>query len=111
MKHTTPGCLDRLQNQRGWGSVCDMASDPRAELRALALWHTRRRMVDELLVPLLEYGPVAVDRVSDRLGEIRALVAAEEAAFDAFVAQLGERPARDAVVLNLFARSAGVEGE
>jgi len=79
--------------------------DPRAELRALALWHTRRRMVDELLVPLLEYGPVAVERVAERLAELRVLVAAEEQAFDAFVALVGDRPTRDAVVLDLFARS------
>ena len=85
--------------------------DPRAELRALALWHTRRRMVDELLVPLLEYGPVAVERVADRLPELRALVAAEEQAFDAFVALAGERPTRDAVVLDLFARSSVRESE
>jgi hypothetical protein len=84
-----------------------MSSDPRAELRALALWHTRRRMVDELLLPLLEYGPVAVDRVGERLPELRALVAAEEDAFRAFVAVVGERPQRDAVVLDLFARSGG----
>jgi len=88
-----------------------MSDDPRAELRALALWHTRRRMVDELLVPLLEYGPVAVDRVADRLPELRALVQAEEMAFDAFVAMVGERPTRDAVVLELFARSSGSETE
>ena len=88
-----------------------MASDPRAELRALALWHTRRRMVDELLLPLLEYGPVAVDRVGERLPELRSLVAAEEDAFRAFVAVVGERPVRDAVVLDLFARSAGAEAE
>lgn len=88
-----------------------MSEDPRAELRALALWHTRRRMVDELLVPLLEYGPVAVDRVADRLPELRALVHAEEQAFDAFVAIVGDRPARDAVVLELFARSGGSDAE
>ena len=79
--------------------------DPRSELRALALWHTRRRMVDELLVPLLEYGPVAVERVAERLAELRVLVAAEEQAFDAFVALVADRPTRDAVVLELFARS------
>jgi hypothetical protein len=88
-----------------------MGPDRRAELRALALWHTRRRMVDELLVPLLEYGPVAVDRVSDRLPELRALVAAEEDAFRAFVAMVGERPQQDAVVLDLFARSSGVDAD
>ena len=88
-----------------------MSEDSRAELRALALWHTRRRMVDELLVPLLEYGPVAVDRVAERLPELRALVHAEEMAFDAFVTAVGERPTRDAVVLELFARSGGTDAE
>ncbi len=88
-----------------------MSEDSRAELRALALWHTRRRMVDELLVPLLEYGPVAVDRVADRLPELRSLVHAEELAFDAFVAAVGDRPTQDAVVLELFARSGGTDAE
>ena len=88
-----------------------MSDDTRAELRALALWHTRRRAVDELLFPLLEYGPVAVDRVAERLLELRALVQAEEAAFDAFVATVGDRPTRDAVVLELFARSAAPEAD
>jgi hypothetical protein len=81
-----------------------MPSDPRAELRALALWHTRRRSVDELLTPLLEYGPVAVDRVADRLGELRYLMADERRAFEAFTEVLGERGRTDAVVLELFAR-------
>lgn len=81
-----------------------MPTDPRAELRALALWHTRRRMVDELLLPLLEYGPVAVDRVGERLGEIRELMAAEQRSFEAFAALVHTRPERDAVVVDLFAR-------
>jgi hypothetical protein len=88
-----------------------MATDPRAELRALALWHTRRRMVDEMLAPLLEYGPVAVDRVSDRLEELRNLVLAEVSAFEAFVGMVDARPSYDAVVVDLFARSAGSEPE
>lgn len=82
-----------------------MALDTRAELRALALWHTRRRMVDELLTPLLEYGPVAVDRVSERLGELQALVFQEVQAFEAFVGLVEERPTYDAVVFDLFART------
>jgi hypothetical protein len=81
-----------------------MSLDPRAELRALALWHTRRRVVDELLGPLLEYGPVAVDRVADRLPEIRQLVADEHRAFEAFVDAVGAHEPRDAVVLDLFHR-------
>lgn len=81
-----------------------MSTDPRAELRALALWHTRRRQVDDLLAPLLEYGPVAVERVADRLSELQSLVADEQGAFDSFVDVLAERQQVDAVVLDMFAR-------
>lgn len=88
-----------------------MAVDPRTELRALALWHTRRRMVDELLTPLLEYGPVAVDRVSDRLPELQRLVSAETDAFEAFVALVDGRPSYEGVVVDLFARSGRPEAE
>jgi hypothetical protein len=88
-----------------------MAPDPRAELRALALWHTRRRMVDELLQPLLEYGPVAVDRVAERLAEVRALVAAEHRSFEAFAGLLDARPEQEAVVLDLFATRARSDAE
>jgi hypothetical protein len=83
-----------------------MSLDPRAELRALALWHTRRRVVDELLAPLLEYGPVAVDRVADRLPEIRQLVADEQRAFAAFVEAVADHEQGNAVVLNMFGRRA-----
>jgi hypothetical protein len=83
-----------------------MASDPRAELRALALWHTRRRAVDELLEPLLEYGPVAVDRVADRLGQVQALVEDERRAFDAFVEVAAEHRQDHGVVLEMFGRRA-----
>jgi hypothetical protein len=89
-----------------------MATDGRMELRALALWHTRRRMVDEVLAPLLEYGPIAVDRVSDRLDEVQSLVQAEMEAFAAFVLIVGEqRPAPDAIVLDLFARAGQPEAD
>jgi hypothetical protein len=84
-----------------------MSTDPRAELRALALWHTRRRAVDELLEPLLEYGPVAVERVADRLAEVQALVADEKRAFDAFVALVLEHRQSEGVVLEMFGRRAG----
>jgi hypothetical protein len=83
-----------------------VSTDPRAELRALALWHTRRRAVDQLLAPLLEYGPVAVERVVDRLSEVRSLVADEERAFEAFVAAVEEHQRPAAVVVDLFARRA-----
>jgi hypothetical protein len=83
-----------------------MPADPRSELRALALWHTRRRAVDELLAPLLEYGPVAVDRVADRLGDIRLIVDDERRAFDAFVEILCDRDQSTAKVLDLFGRRA-----
>lgn len=80
-------------------------SDSRTELRALALWHTRRRAVDDLLTPLLEYGPVAVDRVTDQLDDLVSLVAEEGDAFQAFVALVRDRNRQDAVVLE-FARVA-----
>lgn len=81
-----------------------MSTDPRSELRALALWHTRRRTVDELLAPLLEYGPVAVERVADRLSELRGLMTDEQRAFESFVEVLAERDQTDAVVLEMFGR-------
>jgi hypothetical protein len=79
-----------------------MSPESRAELRALALWHTRRRVVDELLAPLLEYGPVAVDRVAGRLDEVRSVVADEERAYRAFLDALAERSHGDAIVLDMF---------
>ena len=81
-----------------------MTPDPRAELRALALWHSRRRAVDEILAPLLEYGPVAVERVARRLTEVRALVDDERGAFEAFVEVLAAHEQSDAVVLEMFGR-------
>ena len=83
-----------------------MSTDPRTELRALALWHTRRRAVDELLAPLLEYGPVAVERVADRLAQLRSLMAEEIRAFDAFVEVTADRSQQTAVVLEMFGRRA-----
>ncbi|MBK5307722.1 MAG: hypothetical protein JJD92_13635 [Frankiaceae bacterium] len=83
-----------------------MPTDPRAELRALALWHTRRRAVDELLEPLLEYGPVAVERVSDRLFQVRSLVIEEQNAFQAFVDLVLEHQRDEGVVLEMFGRRA-----
>lgn len=80
-----------------------MSLDARTELRALALWHTRRRAVDDLLGPLLSYGPVAVDRVVERLDGLRSLVEQEQRAFDAFVLAVRGRGEAGAVVLNLFA--------
>ena len=88
-----------------------MPTEPRAELRALALWHTRRRAVDELLEPLLEYGPVAVERVAERLAQVRALVLDEQRAFDAFVAVVSEHQQVDGVVLEMFGRRAGDAAE
>ena len=84
-----------------------MSTDPRAELRALALWHTRRRAVDELLEPLLEYGPVAVERVAERLAQVRDLVGDEQRAFDAFVELVQEHQQHEGVVLEMFGRRAG----
>jgi hypothetical protein len=68
-------------------------------------------MVDELLNPLLEYGPVAVDRVSDRLADLQARVAEERRAFDEFVALVGERPPQHALVLDLFARNDRIDAD
>lgn len=81
-----------------------MPSDSRAELRALALWHTRRRAVDEVLEPLLQYGPVAVERVVDRLSQVRELVEDEQRAFQAFVDLVVEHKQAEGVVLDLFGR-------
>jgi hypothetical protein len=83
-----------------------MSPDPRSELRALALWHSRRRAVDEMLDPLLEYGPVAVERVAERLAQVRALVADEQRAFDAFVEVVVEHQRTEGVVLEMFSRRA-----
>src|SRR5215217_7618831 len=83
-----------------------MSAEPHDELRALALWHTSRRAVDELLEPLLEYGPVAVDRVADRLSQVRALVAEEQRAFDAFVDLVLLDRGEPGVVLEMFGRRA-----
>lgn len=81
-----------------------MATDPHAELRALALWHTRRRAVDDVLGPLLEYGPVAVDRVAERLSQVQALVLDEQRAFEAFVETVLEHERGDGVVLEMYGR-------
>jgi hypothetical protein len=84
-----------------------MSTEPHAELRALALWHTRRRAVDELLEPLLAYGPVAVERVSERLVQVQALVLDEQRAFEAFVEVVLEHQRSEGVVLEMFGRRAG----
>ncbi|GAC1610500.1 MAG: hypothetical protein NVS3B26_19130 [Mycobacteriales bacterium] len=81
-----------------------MSPDARAELRALALWHTRRRAVDELLTPLLEYGPAAVDRVADHLTVLRSMMADEMAAFEAFADVLPPGRRTGGVVLPMFGR-------
>jgi hypothetical protein len=84
-----------------------MPTEPHAELRALALWHTRRRAVDELLEPLLEYGPVAVERVADRLAQVKELVTDEQRAFEAFVEVVLEHHHGEGVVLEMFGRRTG----
>ena len=83
-----------------------MSTESRDELRALALWHTRRRAVDELLEPLLEYGPVAVDRVAERLAQVQALVLDEQRAFEAFLETVVEHQRGPGVVLEMFGRRA-----
>ena len=79
-----------------------MEPDQTAQLRALARWHTSRRAVDELVQPLLEIGPVAVERVSDRLQHLTQLLREERAAFDAFAVLVQQLPRQDAVVIDLF---------
>lgn len=81
-----------------------MSPDHTEQLLALARWHTSRRAVDELVAPMLEIGPVAVDRVSDQLAALQQLLRDEQAAFDAFAALVGERSRSDAVVVDLFSR-------
>ena len=59
-------------------------ADVRTQL--LALWHARRRELDELLEPLLAYGPVAAARVVEHLAEVTVAADNERAAFQAFLA-------------------------
>ncbi len=54
-------------------------------LPLLALWHARRRELDELLSPLLVYGPLAVERVAEHLAELQQAEEAESAAYSAFL--------------------------
>lgn len=82
-----------------------MSPEQVAQLRALARWHSSRRAVDDLVTPLLEYGPIALDRVSDQLAALQQMLRDESEAFDAFAQLVGERPQRDAVVVNLFDRT------
>ncbi len=88
-----------------------MPSDDPAALRALARWHTSRRAVDELVEPMLEYGPIAVDRVIDRLPDVQELVREEEAAFAAFVSLVAGESRRDAVVVDLYGRLTTADAE
>ena len=88
-----------------------MPSDDPAALRALARWHTSRRAVDELVEPMLEYGPIAVDRVTDRLPHVQELVREEEAAFASFVALVAGESRRDAVVIDLYGKLSSVDAE
>ncbi|MEO6205265.1 MAG: hypothetical protein ABIO67_07790 [Mycobacteriales bacterium] len=86
-----------------------MPSDDPAALRALARWHTSRRAVDELVEPMLEYGPIAVDRVIDRLPYVQQAVRAEEEAFASFVSLVSGSSRRDAVVVDLYGRPSTVD--
>ena len=81
-----------------------MSPEQTAQLRALARWHTSRRAVDELVMPMLEIGPIAVDRVSDQLADLQQLLRDEQAAFEAFAALVEARTTSDAVVLDLLSR-------
>lgn len=88
-----------------------MSPEQTAQLRALARWHTSRRAVDDLLTPLLEYGPIAVDRVSDQLSQVQQLLREEHAAFAAFTSLVADRTRESAVVVELFSRLSTVDAD
>ncbi len=81
-----------------------MSPDQTAQLRALARWHTSRRAVDDLVAPMLEIGPIAVDRVSEQLADLQELLRDEQAAFDAFAALVAQTSPAGGVVLDLVSR-------
>ena len=88
-----------------------MSPEQTAQLRALARWHTSRRAVDELVEPMLEIGPIAVDRVSDQLVQLQQLLREEHSAFDAFTALVADRPRQESVVVDLFSRLSTVDAD
>jgi hypothetical protein len=67
----------------GSGGPPDPPEEGDERLRLLALWHSRRRELDDLVEPLLLHGPAAVGRVDGRIGEITVAVRSEMAAFEA----------------------------
>jgi hypothetical protein len=54
-------------------------------VRLLAAWQQQRRALTDRLEGLLLQGPTAVDRVAARAPELEQAMAAERAAFSAFV--------------------------
>jgi hypothetical protein len=54
-------------------------------VRLLAAWQEQRRALTDRLDGLLLHGPTAVDRVAARAQELEQAMAAERAAFSAFV--------------------------
>ena len=60
-----------------------MEDTDREHLRRLALWLSRRRVVDEAVGVLTAYGPAASDRVHSHLDALRALLQQEQEAFEA----------------------------
>ncbi len=77
------GCGEARRARPRGGILGQVDEEP---LRLLALWHARRRDLDEMLEPLLAHGPVAVERVARHLPSVTGAVAGERAAFDAFLA-------------------------
>ena len=66
-----------------------------AAVRLLAAWQQQRRELTDRLDGLLLHGPTAVDRVAARADELRAALASERDAFEAFV-DLVRQPGRGA---------------
>ena len=69
-----------------------MEHTDRDELRRLALWLSRRRVVDEAVGVLTAYGPAASDRVHAHLDALRCMLDAEREAFDGICAQAPRVP-------------------
>jgi hypothetical protein len=80
---------------------CVDTGTDRDELRRLALWLSRRRVVDEAVGVLTAYGPAASDRVHSHLDALHRLLDAEREAFDALCAaapRVQQLPLPDLVV-------------
>jgi len=58
------------------------------------VWLACRRDADEAVAHLTRYGPAASEQVASHLSGLKALLALETEAFEAFVAGAGEVPQR-----------------